>query len=256
MKNKKNLLPILFFLAVLILLFILLYTPGFYSNVMGSIPELPPSGQNGNITNPDDIDDNPNLPITITRENVQDVIAALSRPSEYFYETQSELIYTGGTKQYLRRKWERSGWSRIDIMNSVNSVETRLIYGGGSVFIWRPGDYDYYRTKSGDFTADTSQMIMVYEDILAVPKSAVLNAQYTMYEGTPCIYVEISNESLNYRERYWVSTENGLLVFGQTLSNNIVFYNVKALEVIVEPQPETLFYLPGGQLAMDLLQSE
>ena len=52
-----------------------------------------------------------------------------------------------------------------------------------------------------------------------------------MYEGSPCIYVEAENGDLNYRERYWVSVENGLLLYGQTLSGDDVVYSVKASNI-------------------------
>lgn len=250
MNYKKYYIPAAFTLLIIALFIFLFFAPVFYPTLQSSIPELPPSGENDDST-PGNVvqNDTGNTPLTVTRENVQSVIAALKRPTEYFYETRSELKYTGGTQQYLRRKWVREDVARVDIMNSINSVETHVVYAGDYVYMWRPGYNDYYRAKAGDFTADDTQMIMVYEDILELDVSRIKDAQYTMYEGSPCIYVEAENGDLNYRERYWVSVENGLLLYGQTLSGDDVVYSVKASNIDISPQDKSLFLLPDGKPA-------
>lgn len=254
MRVKKNTFLILASIAVVALtcLFVFLFSPGISSSVIDSIPTDPPdiSGADGNggqaSNNPD------YSKIDITRENVQSVIRAMARPSDYYYETESVLAYSGGSSAYARKKWAHGAWERVDILSDSSTVTMHIIYGGGNVFMWRPGATRYYKTNAGEFTADDSQMMMVYEDVLHLDPSNILDAKYTLYNGTPCIYVEANNPVLGYRERYWISTENGLLILGQTLKDSTVIYTVRSKVITVAAQDESLFQLPTGESAMNV----
>ncbi|MEG2377688.1 MAG: hypothetical protein RSC43_04945, partial [Clostridia bacterium] len=176
------------------------------ASVEGAIPEIPPV--ESETTTPENIDYSK---VTITPQNVQSVVAALSRPSEYYYETSSELFYNSGSTKYFRRKWVKNGWERVDIFNG-QAVNMHVIFGNGNAFYWRPGDSDYFKTRAGSFTADESQMMMRYEDVIKLPKKQITDAKLTRYRGSECIYVEAKNAETAYHTRFWISTENGLLL--------------------------------------------
>ena len=186
--------------------------------------------------------------LVITPDNVVSVIAALRRPTQYYYETESELFYSGGSSKYLRRKWERAGWQRVDLLSGTTTT-AHTIYGAGKVFLWRPNDRNFYMTNAGDFTADNSQMMMVYEDILTLKPDEILAANFTVYQGHGCIYVEAKSKAFPYTQKFWVSTETGLLIAGQAQKGGTKIYSVKALSVNTNALDDSVFKLPNGNYA-------
>lgn len=248
MKNQK--ISSYAFTAILVILvtliFIIIFSPAVTSSVVNSIPTYPP-----NTTSPGDTEilENPDYSqIEITKENVQSVIRAMARPVEYYYETKSTLSHSGGSKSYPRKKWTNGKLSRVDIIAENATTTMTVIYSPNAVYMWRPGHTRYYQSKPGDFTADNSQMMMVYEDVLELEIENILDAKYVVYNSLPCIYVEALNPVSGYKNRYWISAETGLLAFGQTAkSDGSVIYTVEAVETIVSPQEASTFLLPTGE---------
>ena len=247
MKNQK--ISSYAFTAILVvlvtLIFIIIFSPAVTSSVVNSIPTYPP-----NTTSPGtaEILENPDYSqIEITKENVQSVIRAMARPTEYYYETKSTLFHSGGSKSYPRKKWTNGKLGRVDIISENGTTTMTVIYSPSSVYMWRPGQTRYDRTKPGDFTADTSQMMMVYEDVLELEAENILDAKYTIYNSLPCIYVEALSPLTGYKSHYWISADTGLLAFGQMSdSDNSVIYTVEAMQTVISVQDSSIFLLPDG----------
>ncbi len=244
LQNNKHFSLSLIFIGVLAVLLLLFFIPDMGTTLINTVPEFPPQTE--------DIMQGPpaalNL-VSVDKANVKNVVAAMARPSEYYSETQSVLSHKGGSATYFRRTWVKNGWTRIDIMNSSNSSPSmHYLYGGGDVYIWRPYDRTYYKTKEGSQSADDSQMMMTYEDIISAADENIITAQYTQYDGLQCIYAEIRDPLLSYTERYWVSSSTGLLVYGQTLDESgSVIYTISATRTEVSPQSSEHFTLPDGK---------
>lgn len=187
------------------------------------------------------------LQIEITPQNVQNVIKELSRPSSYYMESQSTLYYDTRSSTALRRRWVSGELSRVDIFNTSGNISTHVLFNAKSAFYWHPGSSRVTELPLGEFTADDSQMLMVYEDILDLDPNNITDAKLTRYEGNDCIYVEVKEASLGYTERYWVSVSTGLLVLGQTLKNNTLIYSVQTLELDTENVENSIFNLPNGK---------
>lgn len=243
MKKHRTL---FFFLSAILLTFalvlLLLLMPDMSSTVIDSVPERPPKLNPGIDTEPEILN-----AISVDKTNVKSIIAAISRPSEYFSETKSTLFHTNGSAEYIRKKWVKGNLSRVDIFSSRSeqTPSSHYIYSPDYVYVWRPGDTTYYRTARGDFNADDAQMLMSYEDILDATDESIITAQNTMYDGALCIYTEVKNPDSGYTERYWVSTATGLLLFGQTLNKDgSVVYTITATHIDVSSQDSSIFALP------------
>ena len=250
MKNKKNnfyvIAAILMILATLF--FIIVFSPGVTSSVFDPIPQstsdIGSEAVDGAFENPD------YSKIEITPENVQAVIRAMARPSEYYCESRSTLSYSGGSKAYPRKRWVSGSRSRVDIISENGTATMSMLYSNENVYIWRSGSARYYSTGAGDFTPDVSQMTMVYEDILNFPQESILAAQYTLHNSIPCIYVKAANPISGYTCEYWVATDSGLLIRGQTLdASGAVIFTVDVSQTIIGPQDSSLFLLPDGSTA-------
>ncbi len=233
------LVAILAFCTVLLFVLILFWSSS--AHKQATIPSLPDDSL-GSVT---DTENREYLRVEITPQNVQDVIAALSRPANYYIETKSELYYDGRSSTYLRRKWVRGDVSRVDLFQTDSTVSLHVLYSGGYAYFWRPGSTRYTRLPAGKFTADEIQMMMVYEDILALDAADILDAKLVSLNDETCIYVEVAKKDLAYTERYWVSVSSGLLRLGQTLKDQAVIYSVQTLELNTQTPDDATFALPG-----------
>ncbi len=249
MKEQKNtrfplFLVIIGISAILLLIF---FIPDMGRTLINTVPEFPPEVS--------ELTENPQAPsnmIAVNKSNVKNIVSAMSRPSEYYSETQSVLSHSGGSATYLWRKWVKNGCTRIDVMNSSSSVSMHYLYGNGDVYVWRPNDRTYYKTKEGSVSADELQMMMTYEDITSANDGNIITAQYTQYDGLQCIYAEVRDPLLSYTERYWISTSTGLLVHGQTLDEKgSVIYSITSTQTDVSPQGAEIFTLPDGKSIFD-----
>lgn len=243
-----SLVSALAFCAVVVVILLLFWTGS--SRKQPIIPDLPQTeASSGSSTENLDY-----LQVEITPQNVQDVIAALTRPSSYYIETKSELHYDNQISTYLRRKWVRNEWSRVDLFNTNSTVTMHVIFTKESAFFWYPGSSRYTQLPVGDFTADESQMMMVYEDILKLDSKNIMDAKLTRFDGEDCIYAEVTRPELGYTERYWVSVSSGLLLLGQTLKDNALIYSVQTLELDTTTPEDAVFTLPGNQFVGNITE--
>jgi len=227
------------FIFILFLLFI----PDMSSNLINTVPEEPPeinivSANEALITSV----------VSVDTENVKTIISALSRPTEYFSETQSVLSHNSGSATYAHRRYTKGKLSRVDLLSSNQSQSMHYLYTDNKVYVWREGSRTYYSALKGDFEADDAQMLMTYEDIINANDDDIVSASLTTHENTPCIYAEIKSPRTGYVERYWVSTTNGLLLHGQTLDKNgSIVFSTTATQTEIKEQPDELFILPDGR---------
>ena len=244
--NKKEwpmlLFPISVF-AMIALILILLFVPDMSTTLINTVPEYPP--ELGTI------DSNETLvsdAVTVDRTNIKNLVAAMSRPTEYYSETQTILSHSKGSVTYRRKCWVKGQLTRIDSLSVSDTVSERRIYSDKFVYIWVPGSRTCYKTARGDFHPDDDRMIMHYEDIINAKDEDIVTAQLTMYDGASCIYAEIKRAESGYTERYWVSVSTGLLIYGQTLDGNgSVICSVASTQTDISTQSTDLFILPDGE---------
>ena len=115
------------------------------------------------------------------------------------------------------------------------------------VYYWYGGSSTWLTAPAGSLSADLSQRIPTYEDVLALDAEKISAAGYDAYSEHPCIFVETLQDQLGYVERYWVSVDSGLLVAAQTLKDEKVIYSVNATAPVQTPCPtDAVFSLPDG----------
>ncbi len=73
-----------------------------------------------------------------------------------------------------------------------------------------------------------------------------MEAGYLTLSNIDCIYVELEEDSLGYRERYWVSVESGLLVCSETEKDGRVVYRMSSFSVNIPYVGANVFVLPDG----------
>ncbi len=233
--------PLSFSLVALIAFFAVVGLVLLFSFV-GSSQQSPnlPSIPNDNSTSGDTLDYSR---IEISTGNVQDIVSAMKRPKEYYVETKSESFYDSTSSVNLRRRWVRDGLSRIDILSAGGNVTMSTIYAGNTVYYWTPNSSRVLKMSRGNFSANDEQMIMDYTSLLNLPPDSITDAKLSRINGEQCIYVEAKN-TYGYIEKYWVSTQNGLLLLGQTLKGENIIYSVQLIELDLTRPDDVEFTLP------------
>ena len=183
------------------------------------------------------------VPVEVTTDTVQSVIAALDRLESYTRQVTTILEGTVATTEVN----VDGGWTRTDM--SVGGVAIHTIVGDGTVWRWYNSDPMVVSWRADAASADVEgQRIPTYEDVLDLDKSVITAAGYEEKNGSPCVYVEVYILELNQRERYWVSSENGLLAAAETETEGEVVWSMTAEtpEAPVSPLAAGLFALPDG----------
>lgn len=230
--------------GLVLFMLIILFVPDMSSTLINTIPEHPPETEI--------ISSNEALiadSVTVDSSNVKNIISAMSRPTEYYTETESLLSHSSGSETYIRKRWTKGNLSKVDIFSSSQSVSTHYIYTDSKAYIWRDGSRTYHTVQKGDFEADDEQMMMSYEDIIEADDEDILTANLTTYNSSPCIYAELKSPQTGYTERFWISAATGLLLHGETVdSAGSLIYRITAKNTEIAAQSEDIFKLPDGKL--------
>ena len=194
------------------------------------------------------------LPVR-TPKTVQSIIATLTRPDNYARTVTVEMAT--GTDQagsFTANVLVDGAWTSIELTQSFQPMGTQytIVYtdpesGGGTLYRWYANSTEVKSWPVGESGADLAQHIPTYEDVLALDTEAIVDANYVTRDGVPCIYVETAVDSLGYLERYWVSTDNGLLVSSETVKDDVVVMRMRSTDAeVLQAAEKDRFTLPDG----------
>lgn len=191
-------------------------------------------------------DDDHGLRVEVTIDTVQAVIASLNRTSSYYRQLSVQTFWGSDSSTTSVQTWADDSY--VFVRSALPSGQARYtLTTPDDVYYWYGGSSTWLTAPKGSLSGDLSQRIPTYEDVLALDKQDISAAGYESFDNHPCIYVETRLDELNYRERYWVSVESGLLVAAQTLKEDMLVYSVNATAPIQTPCPtDSVFALPNG----------
>jgi hypothetical protein len=214
-------------------------------NVQDSSPSQPqdePTGVQSGMTRVD-----------ITVDNVQDVIRTLRRPESYSRDIMVESFWAGGNAVYNISVTVMSG---VTAMRSVSgSAVKNIVVTDDTLYIWYAGDASPFAGARGGEggekrAADEYQMLITYEDILALDGGELTDAGYVEYAGARSIFVEFRSGALGYVTRCYISPELGLITAAEEYDGEALVYKMTAGACSVGEQDERAFDLPGGGSAL------
>ncbi|MEA4921271.1 MAG: hypothetical protein VB078_10190 [Clostridiaceae bacterium] len=217
------------------------------------------SGKEGGIVLPKDNSDNPvidsdtyssNLEllkgVDIGKDNIKRLIAAMHRPDKYHISVSSTVYHSEGQKTYAVDGYVDGSRSKTVIFGDSGKIEQNCILAGDSVYIWSQGSKTYYHGKAGSFTDDDYSYIPTYEKILQLEDENILSADFSLYNDVYCLFAETTDPATGYRNLYYISVENGLLVGAQSFDGDTLAYALSA-EILEFPSDEaSIFTLPDG----------
>lgn len=195
------------------------------------------------------------LPVRTTPETVQNIIATLTRPENYARTVTVEMA-TGSDQagSFTASVLVDGAWTSIELTQSFQPMGTQytIVYtapesGEGKLYRWYAGSTEVKTWPVGERGADLAQHIPTYEDVLALDRDAIVDANYVTRDGVPCVYVETAVDDLGYLERYWVSTDNGLLIASETVKDDVVVMRMRSTEAeVLQAAEKDRFTLPDG----------
>jgi hypothetical protein len=189
--------------------------------------------------------------VVVTPDTIQAVISTLDRPPVYSREVVIERFWSGGSAENIIDVYVSNGITSLH-STSPSGLEKRIIVTSDTLYIWYRGDSDFFAgtiasTGDGNRTADEWQMIVTYEDILALNKSDIIDAGYTEYEGELCVYAVYASPLLGYTRTYYISLEIGLVIAAfEYDSDGIQVYGMIAGESFIGEIDPLMFTLPDG----------
>lgn len=191
-------------------------------------------------------------PVTVTVDSVQDVVASLQRTDSYFRELTIELFWGEESSQSSVLVWCNGDWL-VTQQSSPNGLVRYDLVGNSWRYYWYSGDNHHLITPADDDTADLSQRIPTYEDVIALDSSDITAASYTTYLGLPAIHVVVEYSKDNRVEEYWIGAENGLLIGAEISVDGQLIYRCTGDGSIQTPCPnDAPFSLPDGTGIEDL----
>ena len=187
------------------------------------------------------------IPVEVTPQTVQSIIADLSRYKSY--ERNVEIRYfwgEGDSSVITARVVENGGWIRCETQLPGGMTE-HCILGEGSLWCWYDDGADYLQVSAEERAEDLVQYIPTYEEILRLEQEDITRTAYEAKNGVPCIFVEVERKELGYVEQYWVSTASGLLYAARTEKDGVEVYAMTSGDVVSPITPDKAdFTLPDG----------
>lgn len=198
---------------------------------------------------PDDIVTGQPMPIEITPENVQRVIATLKRPTGYVCTTENRLFYDGQSTTLRREQMVLGDLCRTDEQNAVGATLRTTLRKGTTLYAWENGDDTYYVGNTGHFTNDSSAMMPTYETVLELPQAQITDTGLENISYEPCVRVGFEDEA--YRCVYYISTVSGLLVRADFYKEDTLVRQCE-ISALSNTAPEKgVFLLPDGREATE-----
>lgn len=182
--------------------------------------------------------------VRLTPETVQLAINTLSRPVTYSRSQTVETFWSGGKGESTSTVAVSGPRTRVDTTEPGGT--RHMLVQDGTAAVWYDEETEWTVLRSEDFSADTAARMPTYETVLALPVSAILEADYRDREGTGCIYVATAESASGYADRYWVSVSTGLLTAAERTWNGELVYRFTASDLSTDPPEDSLFLLPDG----------
>lgn len=184
--------------------------------------------------------------VEVTVDTVQQVVATLERPESYARTITVETLGADGAFGVSEASViVDGGWT----MTSVNLPDRRVrhsIIGEGRQYVWYGSERAWREYGAGERSADLSQRLPTYEDVLEARREDIVYAEYALSGSLPCVYIAVAQEELGYVESYWVSVDTGLLVHAESSKDGQVFYRMSGYTVETPATPGLTFALPDG----------
>lgn len=216
--------------------------------------------------------------IDITTRTVQSVIAALQTQESYTRRLQTRLFWGEDFAETEVQVWYHQGISHVEKNLTSGLVRHDMILDSTllpvdspvhslfdtvqeepqdtqvtKIFYWYDKEQSYLTQKNQLYSADLAQSIPTYQTILDLGIESIQQANYQIKQDISCVFIEATPPPLFFTERYWVSTETGLLIAAETYEGDKLIYQMEEVSDSFSPLPENYsFSLPDGTVLCEV----
>jgi hypothetical protein len=183
--------------------------------------------------------------ISITVNNVQDVIRSLDRPVIYSLYVQSTLYYDNSSTNRVCRQYVKNEYSRVDDYGSGTGIKACSIFGKSGYYTWKYGDSTYYHAAQPQGRADMLAMLPTYEEVLKLKPEEITEAKIKNLNYEPCIQIS-AKKNAQYSYTYVISTQTGLLAQATYYKNGEKIREVTTSGFSEDVPDDSFFELPDG----------
>ena len=187
--------------------------------------------------------------VTVTADNVQAVIATLSRPQAYGYTAEKTYYYPSGSALSLSLVRVSGDRGRVDVFDTTGTVYKQLVCTLTNVYIWGRGELSYYTADRNAFSLEDEAGVPTYESILAISADDIIDAGVREHNGRLCVYLTSSYELGRYTREWYVDIDSGLMYSCDTREGGELVCSVVCRDMTIGEQDGGLFVLPNGQTA-------
>ena len=232
--------------GMLVLSFVL--SSNLFQDNNASVIQLPSQAENGGLPDDQTMDiAKENLrkiqQIVIGTDNVQAVIAALSRPDAYTLEVTNTLYWNGDSRDLRCRQSALRHAYRTETLSQQGAIGQVSLEYADNFYAWDSGSSIYYSGRAGMLTPDETAMLPSYETVCKLAPEQIAEAALTEIDGQPMIRV-LANEGTRTAV-YVVSTATGLLYRADFSRDGQPTQTVQT-KLIALSAEEELFILPGS----------
>lgn len=185
--------------------------------------------------------------LTVTRDNVAEVIRQLQRPERYQCQMES-VYYYGETAAVLKSTLQvRQEQLRITQYDSGETPVLQALLTRDRVYLWDEGDTwaDLPRMEND---RDLYARFPTYEDILALPPEQILEGGVEEWNGALCIYVRTGDPDTGEEQQWYILAETGLLFYTETTRDGEYCYTGIMRQFSMQEPSTDRFLLPDGSL--------
>ena len=193
--------------------------------------------------------------LTVARENVQEILATMARPSAYAQSLEVVRYWSGGSARRTVSLWVSGARMRAQI--AAGEQTEHLLTDGETLWLWYDGlDTSRVLTPEETVTFDDLAGIPTYETLTTLDPAAILEAGFVTLsepEDRSCLYISVSDGA--YTDRYWVDVNTGLLCRADTLLEGQQVYQLRQTSGQVLSTEDTalqgVFQLPDGTVVAE-----
>lgn len=183
--------------------------------------------------------------LDIDADSVQALIASIERPDSYSRKYRVRTFWDGGESEAEITVYCNGEQYRI--IHRLNGKETNILFSDGKRHTWYddPNDVSTVDIDTLDKNSlDLYARLIVFEELLDVPKEDILGASSEVILNEICISVEYRHSD-TYVYRLYVSIKKGLLVAAEALENGKTVYLLEADSPDISIPKDEMFMLPG-----------
>ena len=183
--------------------------------------------------------------LAVTPATVQAALATLHRADCYSRTLQVTDFYSGGSRSRSISVSAKDGMLRLDLVPEDGAAQ-HVLLADGQKWLWYDDAPDVYSGPAAASDSDAYQTILTYEDVLAAPAKDILDAGYTEFGDTSCIFVRWRFGTMGYVSECYVDPASGLLMGERCYDGEALIYSMDSDQPDFKTPKDSRFSLPKG----------